>query len=94
MGGVSFAVFQVTCLFQGTLLFNLPSPLCTHISHPPFHPQSSSGVLVENAKCKCELCKQTNFDAQVSLVGCEGTKGPADVPPCLMGCLFVVSVGG
>lgn len=46
------------------------------------------------AQCKCELFRDTNFDAQVSLVRWERTKGSIDVPQCLTKCLFVVSVGG
>lgn len=44
-----------------------------------------------HTKCKCELCRETNFDARVSLVSGDRTKRPVDVPPCLTRFPFAVS---
>lgn len=53
------------------------SLLCSPFSSSTHRP---TAVYLVNAKCKCELCKHTNFDAQVSLVDWERTKGWSDEP--------------
>lgn len=61
------------------LLTNFASLLCSHFS------SSTHRAAEGSSKCKCELCKHTNFDAQVSSVDWEGTNGSPDEPWHLTG---------